>query len=50
MAPPVPLIPAEAGTQSFGIKRDSDRLDRIKAKGSVRGSHWVPASAGMSGE
>jgi uroporphyrin-III C-methyltransferase len=31
----IPLIPAEAGTQVFG---------QI-----ARGSHWVPASAGMSG-
>ena len=50
MAPSFPLIPAEAGTQSFGRTRDSVRLDRNEAKGSVRGSHWVPASAGMSGE
>ena len=50
MASLIPLIPAEAGTQSFGLKRDSNRLDRLKAKGGVRGSHWVPASAGMSGE
>jgi len=50
MSVPFPLIPAEAGTQSFGLTRDSDRLDRIEAKGGVRGSHWVPASAGMGGE
>mgnify|MGYP007088347741 CR=1 FL=1 len=47
---PFPLIPAEAGTQSFGRICDSVHLDRNEAKGSVRGSHWVPASAGMSGE
>ena len=49
MGSPFPLIPAEAGAQSFGRSRDSNRLDRNKAKGGVRGSHWVPASAGMSG-
>ena len=50
MAPSFPLIPAEAGTQSFGRKRDSSYLNHNEAKGGVRGSHWVPASAGMSGE
>ena len=50
MGAPFPLIPVEAGTQSFGRTRDGDRPDRNEAKDSVRGSHWVPASAGMSGE
>ena len=50
MGPSFPLIPAEAGTQSFGCMRDGGCLNRIEAKVGVRGSHWVPASAGMSGE
>ena len=50
MGSPFPLIPAEAGTQSFGRIRDSGCLNRIEASRGVRGSHWVPASAGMSGE
>jgi hypothetical protein len=50
MSPSFPLIPAEAGTQSFGCTRAGGCLKRIEARGGVRGSHWVPASAGMSGE
>ena len=50
MAHASPLIPAEAGTQSFGLMRRSDCFDGMEAKSGVRGSHWVPASAGMSGE
>ncbi len=50
MAPSFALIPAEAGTQSFGRIRAGSCFGRITAKGNMRGSHWVPASAGMSGE
>ena len=43
-----PLIPAEAGTQSFGDKR---RVLGFADKAAVRqmAQTWVPASAGMSG-
>jgi len=50
MGSPFPLIPAEAGTQSFGLCRNANPLERRMADGGMRGSHWVPASAGMSGE
>ncbi len=44
-----PLIPAEAGTQSFGPVRIGKSLSPFRFKSRACGSHWVPASAGMSG-
>ena len=41
-----PLIPAEAGTQPFGSIRIAKPF---QSKRRACGSHWVPASAGMSG-
>ena len=49
MGSPLPLIPAEAGTQSFGCAHGGGDFNHHQAKGGARGSHWVPASAGMSG-
>jgi|MCHG01.1.fsa_nt_gi hypothetical protein len=43
-----PLIPAEAGTQSFGVKRHGLGFAN-KAAVRQMDQTWVPASAGMSG-
>jgi len=44
-----PLIPAEAGTQSFGHSRYIRRSNAVHT-GAAVAQTWVPASAGMSGE
>ena len=45
-----PLIPAEAGTQCFGLIRIAKRLSPFQSQSRACGSHWVPASAGKSGK